>query len=54
MGAGHSFPKGPSTYVYCSIFPPSFHEGTTKIISIHRGIPIYENVYIPENKEAGG
>jgi hypothetical protein len=55
MGTGHSFPKGPSIYIYCSIFPPFFHEGNPKIIFfIHRGTPIYENVYIPENKAAGG
>jgi hypothetical protein len=54
MGTGHSFQKGPSTYIYCIIFPPFFHEGTPKIIFIHRGTPIYKNVDIPENKEAGG
>ena len=32
MGTGHSFPKGSSTYSYCSIFPPFSHEETPKII----------------------
>jgi hypothetical protein len=53
MGTGHSFSNGPSTSIYCSIFPPFFHEGTRKInFYTPRDTHLWEHVHTKKQRSS--